>query len=59
MRNAGPHATSALAGEARLRMQQRYVSLCDMQSALTPYLTEVEQRERMLQLKSFAALHGE
>lgn len=46
------------AGRMRFARQQDYLHLCDMNSALTPYLTGKEQQQRMLEMMNFANLHG-
>lgn len=46
------------AGKQRYARQQDYLNMCDMNSALTPYLTEPEHQRRMLELMNFANLHG-
>jgi hypothetical protein len=58
MHTSGPDPRRTEAGQARLRKQREYVRLCDMQNPLTPYLSSPEQTERMLDLMSFAGLHG-
>ncbi|HEX2270031.1 MAG TPA: hypothetical protein VHH35_10865, partial [Pyrinomonadaceae bacterium] len=46
------------AGKMRFARQQDYLHLCDMNSALTPYLDSKEQQQRMLEMMNFANLHG-
>jgi hypothetical protein len=58
MPQACGNETRERAGKLRLERQQDYVHMCDLNSALTPYLTGKEQRQRMLEMMNFANLHG-
>jgi hypothetical protein len=58
MNDARGDAPRAEAGKARLARQESYVAACDMRNPLTPYATDAESTERMLELMSFAHLHG-
>jgi len=58
MPQASGHGAREHAGKLRLARQQDYVHMCDMSSALTPYLTGKEQQQRMLEMMNFANLHG-
>lgn len=57
MRNAKSRKHVEL-GKARFKRQESYVQMCDMQNPLTPYFTERERSLRMLDMMSFANLHG-
>lgn len=58
MRGSGRDPKRAAVGEARFKRQQEYVRMCDMHNPLTPYFTEAEYGERMLELMNLANLHG-
>jgi hypothetical protein len=58
MRKASGDVRRAEMGEARFKRQQDYLHMCDMGNALTPYFTESEYGQRMLELMNFANLHG-
>lgn len=51
-------ASRAQVGASRYAKQERYVRMCDMTNALTPYYTQAEYRQRMRELMDFARLHG-
>lgn len=58
MRKAGGDAVRTRMGKARFERQQNYLQMCDMQNALTPYFTQNEYRQRMLEMMNLANLHG-
>jgi hypothetical protein len=58
MEKTSGNGTRAGVGRARLERQMDYLNMCDMNSAMTPYITEKQHRERMLDLMNFANLHG-
>jgi len=58
MRKAGGDAQRVAAGAARFARQEGYLGMCDMKNALTPYYTNPEYRQRMLEMMNFASLHG-
>jgi hypothetical protein len=58
MRKAGGDPSRSSKGEDRFQRQLNYLKVCDVQNALTPYYTNHEHAERMLELMNFANLHG-